>query len=91
MSGFFSLAIREASHRISEWWSQKEEVERDGPLSESNPIWLNDMKQKYAAWIIEGAYLRYKRVLKDKKEIEQLHQRFNHILVFNISKYSRVM
>ena len=37
------------------------------PLQEANNYWLPSLQTKYAVWVIEGAYLRYKYIKRQRE------------------------
>jgi hypothetical protein len=84
-----SLVFSELKAKIWDWWYGKEEVCINEPLQIANPIWLIEFRHKYAVWVIENAYLRFKYARMDKNERQRLNDMFKAYLEVNIRKYTK--
>lgn len=79
MAGFYSLVIQDLLNSLNNWWYKEPPIPIDEPLQSPNPIWINEIRPKFAVWIIEGAYLRYKYLRRKRCED------FDRILAANIN------
>ena len=84
-----SLVLSELKSKIWTWWYGNDKVPIDVPLQVANPIWLIEFRNKYAVWVIENAYLRFKYARMDKKEKERLNALFNSYLEMYMRKYTK--
>jgi hypothetical protein len=86
MKEFYSLLYNEVYNKLYNYFYPPE-PDRKEPLQIANPIWLNEFREKYSIWIIESAYLRYKRFSYSPEKLYKLwEESFNESMRIYCSK-----